>query len=104
MKLRVDVLYFEGCPSGTAAYDLARTVVRSVGVVADVNLIEVTSDEMAREIGFLGSPSIRIDGQDIEPARRNDVAHSLSCRIYRTTSGAQGLPPEEMLAAALRAR
>ena len=63
----------------------------------DVPRYEVRTDEDARRLHFLGSPSIRVNGVDIEPGSDARRDYALACRMY----GSSGLPPREFLATAL---
>jgi len=55
------------------------------------------SGESAERLRFLGSPTIRVDGKDIEPAARGRTHFGMSCRMY----GSSGVPPRELVEAAL---
>jgi glutaredoxin len=92
----IRVLSFEGCPHCEAATDLVEKTVRDLHLKADIEAIQVKNESEARRYRFLGSPSIQVDGQDIERDRRNDAA-SFACRVYRTPSGITGVPPRELL-------
>ena len=59
-----------------------------------------TIEDAERE-RFLGSPSVRIDGRDIEPGTGQRTDYGLKCRLYRTEDGMRGQPPEEWVLAAL---
>ncbi len=96
----IEVLYFAGCPHFESTLSLADEVLSQLGVSAEVRKIEVRSPEDAERVRFLGSPSVRVDGKDIEPGAENRKEYALSCRIY----GDSGLPPKELLVAALQAR
>jgi hypothetical protein len=76
---------------------------RELGIELDLELIAVTDEDSARRLRFLGSPTVRVDGQDIEPAARDRTGAALSCRIYQTEYGASGFPDPELLRAALNA-
>ncbi len=91
------VLYFVGCPNHAPAVELVRGVVAKLGVEAEVVEVEVTNPADAERLRFLGSPTILVDGVDIEPAARDRVDFGFSCRTY----DGQGTPPRDMLAAAL---
>ncbi|MBM3791497.1 MAG: hypothetical protein FJW35_14280, partial [Acidobacteria bacterium] len=93
---RIELLTFEGCPHAAAALSMVREAAGRLAPGGAVEEIRVGSDEEARRIGFLGSPSIRVDGVDIEG--RSGGACGLSCRVY---DSADGLPPEWMVEAAL---
>ncbi len=94
----IEVLYFEGCPNRQPAVDLAREVVAALELSAEIHEIEIRSPEHAEELRFLGSPSLRVNGSDIEPGADDRNEFALSCRIY----GTSGLPARELLVAALR--
>ena len=96
----IEVLYFEGCPNLEPTLTLAGEVLSQLGLSADVREIEVRTPEDAERLRFLGSPSVRVDGKDIEPGAESRREYALSCRIY----GDSGLPPKELLVAALEAR
>lgn len=97
----IRVLTFEGCPNCDATRALVEETVRELRVQAGIEVLRVSSEEQARQHGFLGSPSIQIDGIDIEVNRRNDTA-SFACRIYKTATGLSGVPPKSLLQAAIR--
>lgn len=81
-----------------------RTAIAEEGVSADVTEIDVADAKMAQELGFLGSPSIRINGIDVEPDARMATQFGLMCRTYRTNQGSEGAPPVEMIRATLRSQ
>ena len=95
--MKVEIYYFEGCPNHKPASDRVRSVIRDEEISADINEIEVPNEAAAKDVGFLGSPTIRINGLDIDPAMRAARGGSLACRCYPG-----GLPPTEMIRAALR--
>ena len=101
--MKVELLYFDGCPSHEQLRPRLEQLVRAAGVTEPVELRAVESDDDALRVRFLGSPTVRVDGRDIEPGAdlRNDFG--LKCRLYRTNHGASGLPPDEWISAALSA-
>jgi hypothetical protein len=98
----VELLYFAGCPSARETEALVRRVLVEEGRVATLVTIAVETPEQAKATRFLGSPTVRINGRDIEPARAREPGGSMSCRIYQTESGGSGVPPEELLRAAVQ--
>jgi hypothetical protein len=98
----VELLYFEGCPNYRAARELVERVAAEEGIVPDLRLVEVASLEEAEARRFLGSPSIRVNGRDVQPDADQRATFVLACRVYRTESGSSGEPPEESVRAALR--
>jgi hypothetical protein len=97
----VEVLTFDGCPHGEPALELVRRVVGELGVAADVRRIDVSDPEAAAAHRFLGSPTIRVNGRDIEPGANERFEFVLSCRVYRTHSGVSGQPDDQWLRDAL---
>ena len=100
--MTVEFLYWEGCPSHPEARELLEEVLRAQGAAAEVRVLEVKSREEAAELGFPGSPTIRIDGRDVDPAGA-DQPPSLTCRIYYLPDGrVSPIPSREQLEEALR--
>jgi len=97
----VEVLTFAGCPHAGPALELVTRVVRELGVGADVQRVDVPDSEAAAAQRFLGSPTIRVNGRDVEPGADERSDFVLSCRLYRTESGVSGQPDERWLRDAL---
>jgi prepilin-type processing-associated H-X9-DG protein len=97
---RVNVLYFDGCPSWQQGVENLRAALDRLGLDWSVELEQVPDDQRATQLRFLGSPSFQVDGQDLWPEARE--TYSLSCRVYVTPQGLKGWPTVEMLEARLR--
>lgn len=95
--MKIEVLYFEDCPNYLPAIDRLRSVLRQEGLAVDVSEIEVKDAAAAKAWNFFGSPTIRINGLDIDADARTVTKTGFACRRY---SG--GLPSPEMIRAALR--
>jgi arsenate reductase len=95
-KVRIDVLVFDGCPHADAAIELAHAVATRLDPGATVRRVDVSTPERAAELGFLGSPSIRVNGADVEG--KTTSAGRLCCRTYDYGAG---VPPEWLLEAAV---
>ncbi len=95
--MKVEVLYFEGCPNHAPATELVREALRKEGKRADVLEVEVHTPEQAQSLGFLGSPSIRINGVDVEPEARLAKTFGFGCRTYFNENGRSGTPSETMV-------
>jgi hypothetical protein len=102
-KPLVEVLTFEGCPHAEPALELVRRVIAESGSGATVCRVDVPDSEAAAAQRFLGSPTIRVNGRDIEPDVAERAEYVLSCRIYRTNAGITGEPDERWLREALSA-
>ncbi len=97
--MQIDVLYFQGCPHYEPTLALVREVASELGIETGIRAIEVRSPDEAIARRFLGSPTVQVDGVDIEPARREDTDFTMSCRRY----GDRGVPPRALLEAAFDA-
>ena len=98
--MKVEVLYFDGCPTYEAATKTLRAVLAEEGLEDEVRLVAVNSDEEAGRLRFPGSTTIRVDGEDLFPvAEREDWR--LGCRVYATPQGLRSYPTAEMLREAL---
>jgi hypothetical protein len=101
--MRVELLYFDGCPSYARFLPRLRELIAQAHAGADVELHRVESPEAAEAERFLGSPTVRVDGRDIEPGAEERTDFGLKCRLYHTSGGIQGTPPEDHVLAALGA-
>ena len=97
--MNIQVLYFQGCPHHAPTVALVRDVLSQLGLAAELEEIEVTSPEEAQRLQFLGSPSVRVNGIDIDPEAPSRTDYSASCRMY---NGA-GVPPRAYLVTACQA-
>ncbi len=97
--MRARIVFFADCPGRGPAVDLLRRVARDLHIDLDIEEVCVATPEQAARERMLGSPTIQIDGIDIEPSARTRTDFAMSCRVY---PGTQGLPPREMVEAALR--
>ena len=98
----VEVLTFDGCPHAEPAIALVRRVVEEAGVSADVRVVNVPGAETELR-RFLGSPSIRVCGRDVEPNAEARCDFARTCRLYSTAAGLRPLPDEAWLRVALTA-
>jgi alkylmercury lyase len=99
--VRVELLYFDGCPSYEQLAPRLEQLVRDAGITDAVELRRVESDDAAQAERFLGSPTVRVNGRDVEPGADERDHFGLNCRLYRTKEGATGVPPDEWITAAL---
>jgi hypothetical protein len=112
--VRIEVLYFDGCPGHERLMPRLGELLAATGVEDPVELVQVESLEDSERQRFLGSPTLRIDGVDVDPAARERIDgvdvdpaarertdYGLKCRLYRTESGQQPLPSDEWILAAI---
>lgn len=93
--LKVELLWWEGCPSTDKARSLLRTTLDELGQGdVEIQMLEIETDEQARRHGFRGSPTVLIDDADLtqllgsEPeAEETEAETALTCRLYRRRDG-----------------
>lgn len=95
--IKIEVLFFGGCPNHEPTVQLVRDVIADLGIAAEVHEVSVEENRDVERRRFLGSPSVRVNGRDIEPGADDRAEFALSCRMY----GDSGVPPREWLVAAL---
>jgi hypothetical protein len=84
--MRVELLFWEGCPSHPKALAELRVAMADVGLDPDGIVVrEVGTDSEAQQDHFVGSPTIRIDGVDVQPP--NGEPFGLTCRVYHRRDG-----------------
>lgn len=100
--MKIEILYFDDCPNHVGARDRVLEVMKEEGISAEVSEVNIRDDAAARAARFLGSPSIRINGLDVEPAARAAKDFGMMCRTYTEGGKRAGLPSRELIRAALR--
>jgi hypothetical protein len=98
---RVEILYFDGCPYHEGTRALIERLAAELRIEPEITLVRVADVEAAVQRRFLGSPTIRVDGRDVEPGagRRSDFA--FSCRVYRSKRGVSAQPDAKWVREAL---
>lgn len=95
------MLYFDGCPSTEAFLPRLRELLARIDAEDRLDFRRVDTIDKAQRERFLGSPSVRVDGRDIEPGAKERTDYGLKCRLYRTADGMRGEPPVGWVLAAL---
>ena len=98
--MRAEILYFQGCPTYVSVAKAVREVLAKQGIEAEVELVAVNSDKEAQRLQFPGSPTIRVNGEDLFPVPEREE-YALGCRMYATPKGLKGSPTAKMLEEAL---
>jgi hypothetical protein len=96
-----ELLYFDGCPNYEALLPRLRALLEEVGSGSTLELRRIESEEEAQRLRFLGSPTVRVDGRDVEPDASARQDFGLKCRLYRTAEGIVGAPSDGLIRAAL---
>ena len=99
-SVRVEILAREDCPNREMALIVVERVVDETGIPAEIEMVEVEDDDDAEEHRVLGSPTVLVDGRDVDPEPLYD-AYSADDRIYRTDRGPCGWPEAEWIRDAL---
>jgi hypothetical protein len=97
----LELLYFDGCPNHEALLPHLERLLRAAEIPAEIELRNVADDTAAQREGFLGSPTVRVDGRDVEPGAEERDDYGLKCRLYRTDAGLRGAPLDEWILDAL---
>jgi hypothetical protein len=85
---RIELLWWEGCPSTEAALAQLAQILREFGLDGTpVHQREIRTEAEAAEVGFRGSPSILIDGLDVDAGEDPADPNPLTCRVYRRRDG-----------------
>lgn len=95
--MQIDVLYFEDCPNHLPTLERIKSILCEEGCNAEVREVLVPDVETAHRVSFLGSPTVRVNGIDIEPAVDDRKEFGLMCRRYTG-----GVPSHELIRAAIR--
>jgi len=92
---RVELLWWRGCPSWEETREILREEMEAAGLdPGRIEMVEIASDEDVAREGFVGSPTIRIDGRDV--ADPGEQPASLTCRIYRLRDGRISALPDRL--------
>ena len=97
--MRIELLSFAGCPSRERLLPRVRRLAEEAG--AELVLRGVETPEDAERERFLGSPTVRVDGFDVEPGAADRTDYGIKCRIYRSGGEQSATPPDDWIRAAI---
>lgn len=95
--MRIELLFFDGCPNYEALLPHLRELADQGGLREEIVLRRVLSSDDAEAVRFLGSPTVRVGGEDVEPGADAREDHGLKCRLYSTPDRLRGSPPDELI-------
>lgn len=101
--MTLELLYLAGCPHHDQAVDLVNSVLEAEGIPTEVQQILIRDREDADAHNFPGSPTVRVNGQDIERISTNQLGIGFACRTYVVDGKTLGVPPRSWLQEAVRA-
>ncbi len=97
----VEILYFDGCPNVDLAVARARAAAVAAGASVDLRMVPVEGEAEAQRQRFIGSPTVRVDGVDVEPSARARTDFGMQCRVYSVGDRLEGAPPVRWVKAAM---
>ena len=100
--MKIELIYFGGCSSYIEAANNVREALRLEGISGNVELVPVKNATDAQRKRLIGSPTIRIDGRDLEGAQADERGYGLGCRIYQDEHSIAGWPSVALVRRALR--
>ncbi len=83
--MKVTLLYYPDCPSHERALELVRDALEAEGVDAELEVIRIETEEEAERHRFIGSPTIRFNGVEVDP--QTHLPYRLTCRTFRHEDG-----------------
>ena len=101
--MKIKLYYFDDCPSYEKARENLKEAFRLEGLAQEVEMVPVASEADARAKRFIGSPTIRINGIDIEGPEAEEKGYGYGCRIYAENGRSTGWPSVERIRYALAA-
>jgi hypothetical protein len=96
--MKIEVFYVPNCPNHAVALERLRAILSPESFQAHVTEVLVRDAHMAQSLKFPGSPTIRVNGLDVEPQSEQAAAVGLMCRLYLDGTGA---PSEARLRAVI---
>jgi len=88
----IEVLHVRDCPNYQGALALVERVQAELGIDAELRTTLIVDQAAAEQARFPGSPTVRIDGRDVEPGSEPAGGYTLACRLYRLEDRFTGQP------------
>ena len=95
--MKIELLYFEGCPSYQTTLNYLEEVIKEQKLSVQVEMVKIESDDEALKNKFLGSPTVRVNGLDIEPGAQERGDFSMCCRVYFEAGKMTAYPSKELI-------
>jgi hypothetical protein len=97
----IEVLYVQDCPHHQATLALVERVRADVGIDTELRTSLIPDQAAADQAQFPGSPTVRVDGQDVEPGSEPAAEYIVGCRLYRLEHRFASQPEERWIRQAL---
>ena len=101
--MKIELLWFEDCPCHEREEQLVKEVLDELGVQVPIERVEVNDPDTGNQVVFPGSPTIRINGVDVEPGWEACPECTPRCRLYLSEKGIGCLPEREWVVEAIKA-
>jgi hypothetical protein len=101
--VKIEFLWFRDCPNHHQAREILRAVLQEKGISQVFEDIDATAPDIAAKHHFPGSPTIRVNGKDIEPGFQDPGEYTPRCRLYLVDGTFKGAPPRRWIEDALEA-
>lgn len=95
--MTIELLYLDGCPNHDALLARLHELLDQIGRRPKLVLRKISDDATAQRERFLGSPTVRIDGRDVEPGADERTDYGMQCRLYATPTRLTGMPTDDWL-------
>ncbi len=96
--MRIEVFYIDGCPNHEPTVERVKAMLKDLGVAGELVESAVNDPATVSALRFLGSPTVQINGLDIEPSARYRTPFGMMCRTYE---GSGGVPCEDLIRSAI---
>ena len=100
--LRVELLWFQDCPNHRAVRAMLGELIDELTPGTKLEDVDATDPVVAERHRFPGSPTVRVDGRDVDPSFEDPGDYTPRCRLYWTAEGLRGLPERRWVEEALR--
>jgi hypothetical protein len=97
----IEVLYVQDCPHYPATLALVERMRAELGIDAELRPSLIVDQPAAEQARFAGSPTVRVDGRDVEPGSEPVTEYIVGCRLYRLEHRFAGQPEERWIRQAL---
>jgi hypothetical protein len=98
----IEVLYVQDCPHYRGTLALVERVRGELGIDTELRSTLIVDQAAAEQARFPGSPTVRVDGRDVEPGSDPATEYTAACRLYRLEHRFAGQPEERWLRDALQ--
>jgi len=99
--VKIEIFHIEGCPNHRRTVERVNELLNELCSPAEVIEVPVTDSASALAYRFLGSPTLKINGVDVEPSARTSTQFGLACRTYLVAPRREGIPSQELIREAL---